>query len=154
MKEIVASYADTAKPKKVQSSGFYIAGHRYITLKAEERSLYGKKVWNAQRISRRLTANRGVGSARERKELSSLRQIRQSWSPITQNRSSLAQQQIRWSNLEIIWLAWATRREPGDLLFVLLHDNDVNVFYLRRPLRTKDQGDRLSIRIAVPFSTH
>lgn len=44
IKEVVASYADNGEPKKVQSSGFYVAGHRYVTIKADYRSLYGKKV--------------------------------------------------------------------------------------------------------------
>ncbi|MCJ1343136.1 profilin, required for normal timing of actin polymerization in response to thermal stress [Peltigera leucophlebia] len=43
IKEVVDSYADKGDPKKVQSSGFYIAGQRYVTIKAEDRSLYGKK---------------------------------------------------------------------------------------------------------------
>jgi len=30
--------------KKVQSSGVFVAGERFIVLKADERSLYGKKV--------------------------------------------------------------------------------------------------------------
>lgn len=41
---VVGSYADKGDPKKVQSSGFYIGGQRYVTIKAEDRSLYGKKV--------------------------------------------------------------------------------------------------------------
>ena len=44
MKEVVSAYADKADVKKVQSDGFHIAGHRYVTIKADERSLYGKKV--------------------------------------------------------------------------------------------------------------
>ncbi|MCJ1262995.1 profilin, required for normal timing of actin polymerization in response to thermal stress [Lobaria immixta] len=43
IKEVVNSYADKGEPKKVQSSGFHVAGHRYVTIKAEDRSLYGKK---------------------------------------------------------------------------------------------------------------
>lgn len=45
IKEVVNSYADKGEPKKVQSSGFHVAGHRYVTIKAEDRSLYGKKVF-------------------------------------------------------------------------------------------------------------
>ena len=45
IKEVVNSYADKGEPKKVQSSGFHVAGHRYVTIKADDRSLYGKKVF-------------------------------------------------------------------------------------------------------------
>jgi len=50
IQEIVASYADTGKPgdkghvKRVQSNGFKVAGTKYMTIKADEKSLYGKKV--------------------------------------------------------------------------------------------------------------
>jgi profilin len=44
MKEVVSSYSDKSTVKKVQSGGFHIAGSRYVTIKADERSLYGKKV--------------------------------------------------------------------------------------------------------------
>ena len=43
MKEIVTAYRDTATPKAVQSTGLHIAGEKYIVLKADETSLYGKK---------------------------------------------------------------------------------------------------------------
>ena len=44
LKEIVGAYADTSVPKKVQSTGLHIAGQKYIVIKADETSLYGKKV--------------------------------------------------------------------------------------------------------------
>lgn len=44
IKEVVSSYTDKSDVKKVQSEGFHIAGSRYVTIKADERSLYGKKV--------------------------------------------------------------------------------------------------------------
>lgn len=47
---VVDSYADKGDPKKVQSSGFYIAGQRYVTIKAEDRSLYGRKVSSDHRL--------------------------------------------------------------------------------------------------------
>ncbi|MCJ1225272.1 profilin, required for normal timing of actin polymerization in response to thermal stress [Toensbergia leucococca] len=43
IKDVVNSYTDKGDPKKVQSSGFHIAGERYVTIKADDRSLYGKK---------------------------------------------------------------------------------------------------------------
>jgi hypothetical protein len=46
MQTVVAAYKDTANPKKVWGTGLHIAGEKYITLKADERSLYGKKVSN------------------------------------------------------------------------------------------------------------
>lgn len=41
---MVASFNDTEEPKKIQGQGFEIAGIKYITIKADERSLYGKQV--------------------------------------------------------------------------------------------------------------
>ncbi|CAF9918892.1 MAG: profilin, required for normal timing of actin polymerization in response to thermal stress [Heterodermia speciosa] len=52
IKEVVASYKDTPEAKtvdarthvkKVESEGFHIGASRYVTIKADERSLYGKK---------------------------------------------------------------------------------------------------------------
>lgn len=48
LKGIVASFSDTAEPKAIQGNGFYIAGDKYITIKADDRSLYGKKVREMQ----------------------------------------------------------------------------------------------------------
>ena len=42
--EIVNAYKDTSTPKKVQSTGLHLAGQKYIVIKADETSLYGKKV--------------------------------------------------------------------------------------------------------------
>jgi profilin len=47
MKEVVAAYKDKGDAqgvKQVQSTGLHVAGERYVVLKADERSLYGKKV--------------------------------------------------------------------------------------------------------------
>lgn len=41
---MVSSYSDKKDVKSVQSEGLHIAGSRYVTIKADERSLYGKKV--------------------------------------------------------------------------------------------------------------
>ncbi|OQU98864.1 hypothetical protein CLAIMM_04581 [Cladophialophora immunda] len=43
MQEVVGAYKDTSVPKKVQSTGLHIAGQKYIVIKADESSLYGKK---------------------------------------------------------------------------------------------------------------
>lgn len=43
MKAVVASFADKADVKKVQGEGFRIATEKFVTLKSDERSLYGKK---------------------------------------------------------------------------------------------------------------
>lgn len=43
IKEVVASYSDTSDVKKIQSGGFRIAGEKYMTIKADEKSVYGKK---------------------------------------------------------------------------------------------------------------
>lgn len=44
IREVVGSYKDTGDVKKVQNSGLHIAGERYVVIKADDRSLYGKKV--------------------------------------------------------------------------------------------------------------
>lgn len=47
MTEIVNAYKDKGDAngiKQVQSSGLHVAGEKFIVLKADERSLYGKKV--------------------------------------------------------------------------------------------------------------
>lgn len=44
MQEVVGAYKDTATPKAVQSTGLHIAGQKYIVIKADDTSLYGKKV--------------------------------------------------------------------------------------------------------------
>jgi profilin len=48
MQAVVAAYKDTADPKKVWATGLHIAGQKYVTLKADDRSLYGKKVGSVQ----------------------------------------------------------------------------------------------------------
>ena len=44
LNEIVESFSDKKDIKKVQSEGFYVGGTRYVTIKADDRSLYGKQV--------------------------------------------------------------------------------------------------------------
>ena len=47
MAEVVAAYKDRGDAngvKQVQSSGLHIAGERFVVLKADDRSVYGKKV--------------------------------------------------------------------------------------------------------------
>ena len=44
MKEVVTAYADKADVKQVQSTGLHISGERFVVIKADDRSLYGKKV--------------------------------------------------------------------------------------------------------------
>lgn len=44
MKAIVNAYKDKNEPKAVQSTGIHIAGEKYVVLKADDTSLYGKKV--------------------------------------------------------------------------------------------------------------
>ncbi|KAI9681506.1 MAG: profilin, required for normal timing of actin polymerization in response to thermal stress [Caeruleum heppii] len=43
IKEVIAAYNDKGSVKAVQSNGFYIAGDRYVVIKADDRSLYGRK---------------------------------------------------------------------------------------------------------------
>jgi hypothetical protein len=46
MQEVVRAYKDPGKNgvKEVQSSGLHIGGERFVVIKADERSIYGKKV--------------------------------------------------------------------------------------------------------------
>lgn len=46
MQAVVAAYKDpgTDGVKQVQSSGLHVAGERFVVLKADDRSIYGKKV--------------------------------------------------------------------------------------------------------------
>jgi hypothetical protein len=44
MQEVVSAYKDTSDVKQVQSTGLHIAGERFIVIKADDRSIYGKKV--------------------------------------------------------------------------------------------------------------
>ena len=44
IQSVVASFAEK-EPKKIFGSGFKIAGEKYLTIKAEDRSVYGKKVY-------------------------------------------------------------------------------------------------------------
>lgn len=46
MQEVVAAYKDKGANgvKQVQASGLHIAGERFVVLKADDRSIYGKKV--------------------------------------------------------------------------------------------------------------
>ncbi|CAD0114403.1 unnamed protein product, partial [Aureobasidium uvarum] len=43
MAEVASAFKDTSDVKKVQSTGLHIAGEKFIVLKADDRSLYGKK---------------------------------------------------------------------------------------------------------------
>ncbi|MCJ1430986.1 profilin, required for normal timing of actin polymerization in response to thermal stress [Xylographa pallens] len=43
LKEIVTAYKDTSDVKHVQSTGLHVAGDKYVVIKADDRSLYGKK---------------------------------------------------------------------------------------------------------------
>lgn len=46
MQEVVSAYKDpgTDGVKQVQSTGLHISGERFVVIKADERSIYGKKV--------------------------------------------------------------------------------------------------------------
>ena len=44
IKEVIQSYSDNAEPKKIQTNGFHIGGEKFMTVRAEGRAVYGKKV--------------------------------------------------------------------------------------------------------------
>ncbi|KAF7508788.1 hypothetical protein GJ744_008665 [Endocarpon pusillum] len=43
LREVVTAYNDTNDPKAVQATGLHIAEEKYFVIKADEKSLYGKK---------------------------------------------------------------------------------------------------------------
>jgi profilin len=51
-KEIVSAYKDKADVKQVQSSGLHIAGEKFVVLRADDRSIYGKKVRSADLLGK------------------------------------------------------------------------------------------------------
>lgn len=69
MQEVVAAYKDKGDPatgvKQVQASGLHIAGERFVVIKADERSVYGKKVRLIARFWRASRSGWGCGSAGE-----------------------------------------------------------------------------------------
>ena len=44
IKDVISSYSDSGDPKKIQMQGFHIGGAKYMTIRTDERSVYGKKV--------------------------------------------------------------------------------------------------------------
>jgi Profilin len=44
LREVVTAFNDTNEPKAVQATGLHLAGEKYFVIKADEKSLYGKKV--------------------------------------------------------------------------------------------------------------
>lgn len=44
LREVVTAFSDEGDPKAVQSTGLHIAGEKYVVLKADNKSLYGKQV--------------------------------------------------------------------------------------------------------------
>ncbi len=65
MQAVVAAYKDPGNKegvKKVQSEGLHIAGERFVVLKADDRSVYGKKVsWlGFRRVKSRVLLGCGV----------------------------------------------------------------------------------------------
>jgi hypothetical protein len=62
MQEVVSAYKDSSDVKQVQSTGLHIAGERFIVIKADDRSIYGKKVrWSEKKDV--------VGGKRMRREM-------------------------------------------------------------------------------------
>lgn len=43
LREVVSAYNDTNDPKAVQATGLHLAGEKFFVIKADEKSLYGKK---------------------------------------------------------------------------------------------------------------
>jgi profilin len=44
LQEVVTAFKDTNEPKAVQATGLHLASEKYFVIKADEKSLYGKKV--------------------------------------------------------------------------------------------------------------
>ncbi|TKA46416.1 hypothetical protein B0A54_02248 [Friedmanniomyces endolithicus] len=73
MQAVVAAYKDPGNKegvKKVQSEGLHIAGERFVVLKADDRSVYGKKVsWlGLRRVKSRVLLGCGVKGETLRRE--------------------------------------------------------------------------------------
>ena len=45
IQSVVASFAEEDPNKKIWGTGFKIEGEKYVTIKAEDKSVYGKKVY-------------------------------------------------------------------------------------------------------------
>lgn len=43
IKQVIASYSDTGETKSIQMKGFHIGGLKYMTVKTDDRSVYGRK---------------------------------------------------------------------------------------------------------------
>jgi Profilin len=71
LREVVTAFNDTNEPKAVQATGLHLAGEKYFVIKADEKSLYGKKVRINQPKSPDLEGNvSSSGSSGEREKLS------------------------------------------------------------------------------------
>lgn len=65
MQEVVTAYKDKGDAqgvKQVQSTGLHVAGERFVVLKADDRSIYGKKV--STKTSDTCRSHRGFGICR------------------------------------------------------------------------------------------
>lgn len=67
MQEIVTAYKDKGSEgvKQVQSTGLHVAGERFVVLKADDRSIYGKKVSFLATASERSWTIRWSGQGKE-----------------------------------------------------------------------------------------
>jgi Profilin len=57
LREVVTAFNDTNEPKAVQATGLHLAGEKYFVIKADEKSLYGKKVRIINPVPRILRKN-------------------------------------------------------------------------------------------------
>lgn len=44
MQAIVGAFKDTSEPKQIQMSGLHVAGQKYMTIRADDSSIYLKQV--------------------------------------------------------------------------------------------------------------
>ena len=61
----MTAYKDTADVKKVQSTGIHIAGEKFVVIKADDRSLYGKKAIDSFPSRTDMIANKDVLQGKE-----------------------------------------------------------------------------------------
>lgn len=67
MQSIVTAFNDPGDAngiKQVQSTGFHVAGDRYVALRSDDRSLYGKKVRTKKPLQQCSTDNTPANRAR------------------------------------------------------------------------------------------
>lgn len=99
IKEIINAYNDKNDVKAVQSNGLHVGGERFVVLKADQRSLYARKV-TLPMIDEGHTKSRWLIDHRHRaRKGSSLSERERHYSSLIMAREcNLVRPRIQWSN--------------------------------------------------------